>query len=96
MREQIISRSNAEARNFRLGLLFAFGGTALFALKSILIKLAYAQGVDPVTLLTLRMLVAAPFYLVVFLWLRYQVKLTRPSQKDWLAIIILGSMSYYA
>lgn len=86
----------SEQRNFRLGLLFAFGGTALFALKSIFIKLAYAQGVDTVTLLTLRMLVAAPFYLLVFLWLLYKTKVTQPAQQDLLAIIVLGAMSYYA
>lgn len=94
MRAQISSYS--EQRNFRLGLFFAFGGTALFALKSIFIKLAYTQGVDTVTLLTLRMLVAAPFYLAVLLWLVYKTKVTRPAQQDLLAIIALGSISYYA
>lgn len=85
----------AEQRNLRLGLLFAFGGTALFALKSIFIKLAYAQGVDTVTLLTLRMLVAAPFYLVVLFWLVYKTKVNRPKRQDLLAIMALGAMSYY-
>lgn len=90
------SNSDSEQRNFRLGLFYAFGGTALFALKSIFIKLAYAQGVDTVTLLTLRMLVAAPFYLVVLCWLLYRTKIAQPKQYDLLAIIALGSISYYA
>lgn len=94
MRAQISRYS--EQHNFRLGLFFAFGGTALFALKSIFIKLAYAQGVDTVTLLSLRMLVAAPFYLAVLLWLVYKTKVTRPAKQDFLAIIVLGAMSYYA
>lgn len=94
MRVQVGSYS--EQRNIRLGLLFAFGGTALFALKSIFIKLAYAQGVDTVTLLTLRMLVAAPFYLAVLLWLLYKTKVPRLAKQDLLAIIVLGAMSYYA
>lgn len=94
MRVQISNYS--EQHNFRLGLFFAFGGTALFALKSIFIKLAYAQGVDTVTLLTLRMLVAAPFYLAVLVWLIYKTKVTRPAQQDLFAIIALGAISYYA
>ncbi|HPY39570.1 MAG TPA: DMT family transporter [Thiolinea sp.] len=96
MREPIISPSNAEQHNFRLGLFYAFAGTALFALKSIFIKLAYAQGVDTVTLLTLRMLVAAPFYLAVLLWLLYKVKVAHPIHRDLLSIMLLGAMSYYA
>lgn len=93
MREQINHYS--EQYSIRLGLLYALGGTALFALKSIFIKLAYAQGVDTVTLLTLRMLVAAPFYLVVLLWLLYKTQVTRPSKPDLLAIFVLGAISYY-
>lgn len=96
MREPRISTSDAEQHNFRLGLFYAFAGTALFALKSIFIKLAYAQGVDTVTLLTLRMLVAAPFYLAVLLWLLYKVKAVRPVHRDLLSIMLLGAMSYYA
>ena len=45
----------------QFGLWLAIGGTALFALKSIFIKLAYAHGVDTTTLLTLRMLLALRF-----------------------------------
>lgn len=93
MRESISDYS--EQHNFRLGLLYALGGTALFALKSIFIKLAYAQGVDTVTLLTLRMLVAAPFYLVVLLWLIYKTQVTSPSKQDLLAILVLGALGYY-
>ena len=47
------------------GLALAILGTFLFALKSIFIKLAFAQGVDAVHLLTIRMVFALPFYLVV-------------------------------
>ncbi|MFZ1344418.1 DMT family transporter [Thiothrix eikelboomii] len=93
MRESISDYS--EQHNFRLGLLYALGGTALFALKSIFIKLAYAQGVDTVTLLTLRMLVAAPFYLAVLVWLIYKTQVTSPSQQDLLAILVLGALGYY-
>lgn len=46
---------------------FAFLGTTLFetfALKSIFIKLAYAQGLDTDSVLMLRMLIALPIYLL--------------------------------
>lgn len=93
MREQVSSYS--EQYNFRLGLLYAFAGTALFALKSILIKLAYTQGIDTVTLLALRMLVAAPFYLGMLLWLLYKILVVLPNRKDLLAILVLGATGYY-
>jgi drug/metabolite transporter (DMT)-like permease len=93
MRESALSQT--DQRSMLLGLLFAFGGTALFALKSIFIKLAYAQGVDTVTLLALRMLVAAPFYLGVLVWLLYKVKVPKPTATDLRSIILLGCLSYY-
>lgn len=94
MREQALEASNTQ-RHFRIGLWLAFGGTALFALKSIFIKLAYAQGVDTVTLLTLRMVVAAPFYLGVLIWLLYKTQITKPAQHDLHMMIGLGFIGYY-
>lgn len=40
-------------------------GAVLFASKGIIIKLAYAEGIDPETLLALRMAFSLPFYLVI-------------------------------
>ncbi|MCC9658420.1 DMT family transporter [Rhodopirellula sp. JC737] len=48
------------------GVTLAIVGTFLFALKSIFIKLAFAAGADATLLLTLRMLMALPFYAAVF------------------------------
>ncbi len=47
------------------GYALAAGGAILFASKGIIIKLAYAEGVDPETLLALRMLFSLPFYVVI-------------------------------
>ncbi|WP_020393748.1 DMT family transporter [Thiolinea disciformis] len=94
MREQALT-SFTTKHHFRIGLWLAFGGTVLFAVKSIFIKLAYAQGVDTVTLLTLRMLVAAPFYLGVLLWLFYKTPLTPPVHSDLGMMIGLGFIGYY-
>ncbi len=88
--------SKTEQR-FRSGLFFAIAGTALFSLKSIFIKLAFQEGIDATTLLTLRMLIAFPFYIMVLL---YAMK-TRPekaalfTKKDGIAILGLGFLGYY-
>ncbi|WP_414472553.1 DMT family transporter [Microvirga sp. M2] len=48
-----------------MGYAMAAIGAALFASKGILIKLAYAQGIDAETTLALRMILALPFYVVI-------------------------------
>ena len=48
-----------------VGFFFAFLGTALFALKSIFIKLAYEQGLNTDSVLMLRMAIALPIYLAI-------------------------------
>lgn len=66
-----------------------------FSGKAILIKLAYVMPVDAVTLLTLRMLFAAPFFLMAAL---YHVRHTGNStldRRDYLLIVILGVLGYY-
>ena len=89
--------TNSQQKNFRLGLFFAVAGTALFSLKSIFIKLAFQEDIDATTLLTLRMLIAFPFYLII---LGYAIK-TRPekaallTKKDALSILGLGFLGYY-
>ncbi|WP_020559103.1 DMT family transporter [Thiofilum flexile] len=80
---------------FQIGLLLAIIGTGLFALKSIFIKLAFAEGVDATTLLALRMLISAPFYLGVLIWCLKQPNTKNPSRPDWIKIIMLGFMGYY-
>jgi len=52
-------------------LVFVIIGALGFASKGVFIKLAYGdhQRVDPVTLMTLRMLLSAPFYLTALVWL---------------------------
>jgi drug/metabolite transporter (DMT)-like permease len=54
---------NNALQNTLLGLLLAFLGTFLFALKSIFIKLAYLEGLNSDVVLMLRMAIALPIYL---------------------------------
>ncbi|WGZ94851.1 MAG: DMT family transporter [Candidatus Thiothrix putei] len=93
MRE--IPNATTTPHYFRSGWMLAVGGTALFALKSIFIKLAYAQGVDTTTLLTLRMLVALPFYAVMLAWLLREPRTVKPLPLEFVAIMGLGFMGYY-
>ena len=56
--------------SFLSGIAIAALGAAFFSLKPVIIKLAYGYGVDSVTLMTLRMLYALPFYLIpLWFWL---------------------------
>ncbi len=81
--------------HFQSGLLLAIIGTALFSIKSIFIKLAYQEGVDTTTLLSLRMLIALPFYLLILIWLLRKPETKKPLPKEFLAIFGLGFIGYY-
>jgi drug/metabolite transporter (DMT)-like permease len=73
-----------------LAVLAAFG----FSFKSIFVKLAYPYGVDPITLLALRMAFALP----VFLWVGWVASRGMPalSRRDWAGIVAMGLAGYYA
>lgn len=76
-----------------LGLLLAVLGAVGFSGKAIIVKLAYRHGVDAVTLLMWRMLLALPFFLAMAWWAgRGKPALTR---QDWRDIAVLGFTGYY-
>ena len=66
-----------------------------FSGKAILIKLAYRHGVDAVTLLALRMLFSAPFFLLLGWWASRREGLVPMSQRDVRAVVALGLLGYY-
>ncbi|WP_153109548.1 DMT family transporter [Propionivibrio limicola] len=76
-----------------LAILAAFG----FSFKAILIKLAYAVPlavrVDPVTLLSLRMVLSLP----AFIWLAITSSRGAPplTRRDWIMLLALGLLGYY-
>ena len=72
----------------------AVAGTLGFSFKAILIKLAYAAAsVDAITLLALRMLYSAPFFVAMAWW---SSRGAAPlSRRDWLAVAWLGFVGYY-
>lgn len=79
----------------RVGVALAIVGTALFATKSILIKWAYGYGVDTTTLLTLRLLMAAPIYLLVLGLLLRGPGLAALNRRNVPLIAALGACGYY-
>lgn len=67
------SSALSASRNEAIGLTLAALGAAFFATKGIFVKLALADGLDPVTILTWRMIIATPAFLVLG-WLGYRAR----------------------
>jgi len=80
------------------GFVMALLGAICFSGKAIIVKLAYRHGVDAMTLLMLRMLLALPFFVAMAWWAGREregaaaVPLTR---KDALGVLWLGFTGYY-
>ena len=75
------------------GLVLAVLGAIAFSGKAIIVKLAYRNGVDAVTLIMLRMLFALP----IFAAMAYLTSRGKPPlmRQDWLGILGLGFTGYY-
>lgn len=84
------------SRHALIGSAFILLGAIGFSAKSILIKLAYADSaqIDAITLMTLRMTLALPFFLAVALWSR-EPDVQKRRSGDWMALMLLGLMGYY-
>ena len=78
-----------------LGTAFAVLAAIGFSAKAILVKLAYVEPVDAITLLTLRMAFSAPVFLAIALWSGRQSHRAALAQQDWLAVLVLGLIGYY-
>ena len=75
------------------GLALAAAGSIAFSGKAIIVKLAYRHGVDPVTLIMLRMLFALPVFIVMAWWAgRGKPALTG---RDAAGVAGLGVSGYY-
>jgi len=84
------------------GFILAIIGAMLFSMRPILVKFAYQDSIDSVSLLALRMLFSAPFYLIFLLYLLRKFsseKDARYKALDKQTIIVtcaIGLMGYYA
>lgn len=89
------------------GYIFGAFGAALYSMKAVLIKLAYlpgdglaVNGVDPITLMALRMGFALPVYVMILIWVLRRQKRNREGQKPLSPSLILkaaslGVLGYY-
>ncbi|MCX6212939.1 DMT family transporter [Spirosoma sp.] len=78
-----------------LGAFFVFMAAFCFACKGILIKLAYQYPIDAISLLTLRMLFALPFYVLILLNLIRTQPPVQLTRKQWVSLLMLGITGYY-
>lgn len=89
--------STRAGKYYFAGAAFVFLGAICLSSKAVLVKLAYQYEVDSISLLTLRMLFALPFYLVIGFFANKNSKESRYliKSKDWLYILLLGFAGYY-
>ena len=79
-----------------IGPLCSVLGVLGFSFKAIFVKLAYAwHPVDAVTLLALRMLFAAPFFVAMAWWAGRRPDARPITRRDWRALVWLGFIGYY-
>lgn len=81
-------------RDVIFGILFALLAAVGFSAKAILVKLAYLEHVDAITLLALRMVFSVPFFIAVAWWIRRHHAEPLNSH-DKLLVLILGLIGYY-
>ncbi|NBW25470.1 MAG: DMT family transporter [Betaproteobacteria bacterium] len=80
-----------------LGIAMGMLGAIGFSGKAIIVKLAYRHGVDTVTFLMLRMLLALPFFMAMVWWTQHR-KGAAPVHlrlREWLGVVWLGFCGYY-
>ena len=83
-------------QNYMIGLGFAILGALLFSIRPILVKFAYQDAIDTVSLLTLRMLFSAPFYIVLLCYfLRNKERRQSLNPRIITFTIFIGLMGYY-
>jgi drug/metabolite transporter (DMT)-like permease len=87
---------DAGPRKSRLtGALLVAAAAIAFSGKGVIIKLAYRHGVDAVTLLALRMLFSAPFFVLLGWWASRAPSVEKLTPRDHGALVALGLIGYY-
>jgi len=79
-----------------IGLLFVVSAAFAFSTKAVIIKLAYGYGtqISPIMLMSLRMVMALPFFLVTLVLL--ERKQAQPLQRrDKLQLLLFGVIGFY-
>lgn len=89
------SESTSVNQQALLGASLALFAAVGFSGKAILVKLAYQDGVDAVTLLALRMVFSVPLFLAVALWSRSREDVRPLERQDLAAVLGLGLVGHY-
>ena len=77
------------------GVVFALVAAIGFSAKAIMVKLAYLDKVDAITLLALRMAFSLPFFLIVAARENRNKHSQALTTRDKLAVLGLGLIGYY-
>ena len=78
------------------GFAFTLLGAILFSTKAIIVKKAFAETrVDPITLLTLRMIFSLPFFIGIAFFASGKKDNVRLTTRQWLLVIVTGLLGYY-
>jgi drug/metabolite transporter (DMT)-like permease len=83
-----------DRNSYATGIALAIVGAVFFSGKAIVVKLAYRYGVDPITLIALRMAFALPFFALAYAWTSRGAR--RLSGREHAQLILLGLLGYYA
>lgn len=83
------------SRHKLAGIFFAFVAAIGFSAKAVLVKLAYVEQVDAVTLLALRMAFSLPFFLLAAWVANRHQSHAAMTAKDWWAVVVFGFTGYY-
>jgi drug/metabolite transporter (DMT)-like permease len=96
-----VRSAQAAPKSIATGLALAIAGAIAFSGKAIIVKLAYRYpGVDAVSLIMLRMLMALPFFLAIVWWTGPRARrrgqdVVALTTRDKLGILGLGITGYY-
>lgn len=84
------------SRNALIGSLLVLAAAVTVSSKAIMVKLAYAHGVDAETLIALRMLFSMPFFLALAFWAYMSGTAPQITAHDGWLIAVLGVVGGYA
>ena len=80
---------------FLLGVLVLVIANVGFSSKAVLIKLMYRYHMDTVSVITLRMVLSVPLFIIIAIWLARREDNVKLTLREWGAISGLGILSYY-
>lgn len=93
---RIPSRTPLSSRAFRWsGVALALFAVVAFALRPVLVKVAYGYARDPITLIALRMMFSLPFFLCAALWTGQGGRSRPLTPREFGVVFGLGTLGYY-